>query len=78
MDYLWHKFSDWNALFSGVFISSDLNVSKPNSDFFRICQQQINIPFAEICLIDDSIENIQAVKSLGMQVILFKTADDLK
>ncbi len=77
MDYLWNKFPEWHSIFSDIFISSDLKVAKPSPDFFRLCQQRIQTPFEQICLIDDSIENIQTAQSLGMQTVLFKTVDDL-
>lgn len=78
MDFLWHKFDEWHTLFDHVFTSSKFGVAKPDPMFFHLAQCKIGVPFDEICLIDDSAENVDVARSLGMNVILFKTPNDLE
>ena len=78
MDYLWAHLPQWRAVFENVFTSSNLGVAKPDEDFFVYAKNIVKTPFQNMCLIDDSIENIEAARSLGMQAILFQGVESLK
>lgn len=73
MEYIWDKFQEWHVVFKEIFIPADLGVAKPDVGFFKLAQAKLNVPFQEMCLIDDSPENIQSARSLGMKTILFDT-----
>ena len=71
------KYNLCNCFFENIFISANIGTSKPDPVFFIKIQQKLNVPFSEICLIDDEPKNIQSAKNLGMQTIWFNTSDDL-
>ena len=77
MDYLLEHLPEWKDVFNHVFTSARLGVSKEEPEFFRYAQYTLKVPFNQMCLIDDSIENIKTAKSLGMHAILFKSVDQL-
>ncbi len=78
MDYLWRHFSEWPVVFDEVFTSARIKLAKPDIAFFQYAQQKLNVPFHDMCLIDDSAPNIKSAQSLGMNAILFTGAQDLK
>lgn len=78
MDYLWENLPEWQQVFEHVFTSARLGVAKPDENFFIYAKNIIKTPFSNMCLIDDSIENIETAKSLGMQGLLFQGIDSLK
>ncbi len=78
MDYLWGHLPAWHNVFEHVFTSSNMGVAKPDESFFIYAKNIVKMPFQNMCLIDDSIENIESAKSLGMYGILFQGIDSLK
>lgn len=77
MNYIWEHLPHWHSVFENVFTSSNFGVAKPDASFFIYAKNIIKTPFQNMCLIDDSIENIESAKSLGMQTVLFKGIDSL-
>ena len=77
MDYMLDHLPEWQDVFSGVFTSSRLGVAKPDPDFFMCAKNSLKVPANQLCLIDDSLENIKSAKSLGMNVIWFNSIEDL-
>ncbi|MBR4931954.1 MAG: HAD-IA family hydrolase [Alphaproteobacteria bacterium] len=77
MNYLINHFKDWKNTFEYIFTSSRLGVSKPNPAFFQMIQNTLHIPFSDICLIDDDIQNIKTATDLGMQTVLYQSLSDL-
>lgn len=78
MDYLLAHLPEWHQVFDFVFTSARLGVAKSDPAFFIYAKNYLKVPFSEMCLIDDSIENIDVAKSLGMNGVLFHSLDDLK
>ena len=78
MDYLLENLTEWNDVFGWVFTSARLGVSKSDPSFFIYAKNYLKVPFNQMCLIDDSSENIAVAKSLGMNGILFRGINDLK
>ncbi|MBO7244545.1 MAG: HAD hydrolase-like protein [Alphaproteobacteria bacterium] len=78
MDYLWSHLPSWHEVFECVFTSSNLGVAKPDESFFIYAKNIVKTPFQNMCLIDDSPENIKSAQSLGMETILFQGIDSLK
>ncbi len=59
-------------------LSCKVGVRKPDPRIYKIALEKLNLP-AEACVfIDDKLENIEAAKKLGMQVIHFQTPEKLK
>lgn len=77
MQYLWRHRPEWHIVFDHVFTSVRLGVGKPDPTFFLHIQKQLQTSFQNICLIDDSSDNCQTAHQLGMDAILFRTAEDL-
>ncbi len=77
MDYILTHQPEWQDVFDWVFTSARLGVAKPQEEFFIYAKNHLKVPFNQICLIDDSSENINVAKSLGMNGILFRSVDDL-
>ncbi len=77
MQYLWQHRPEWHTVFDHVFTSARLGVGKPDPTFFLHIQKQLQTSFQNICLIDDSSDNCQTAHQLGMDAILFRTAEDL-
>ncbi len=77
MDYLWHHFNEWPTVFDEIFTSARMGIAKPDTAFFHYARKKLNVPFNEMCLIDDSEPNVKSAKSLGMHAILFTSHKDL-
>ncbi len=78
MDYILENLKEWNEVFDFVFTSARLGVPKSDPSFFIYAKNYLKVPYNQMCLIDDSKENIEVAKSLGMNGILFQGIDDLK
>lgn len=78
MQYLWNHFADWKDVFDKVFTSPRLGVAKPHEDFFRLIQKDLNVPFSQMCLVDDDKANIDSAQKLGVRTILFTDINCLK
>ncbi|KAI1770584.1 HAD-like protein [Hypoxylon cercidicola] len=61
------------SIFNSIFISGEVGMRKPDLCFFRHVIQQIGVDPSHIVMIDDTVENICAARSLGMYGLL---ADD--
>ena len=73
INYLFPKFVN------GAIYSFEVGQRKPDKDIYKIAMQKANVKTPEASLfIDDLHENIQAAKSLGMNVIHFKSYEKLK
>ena len=72
--------SDWNLLhlFDTVFCSGDEGVVKPEPTAFDITLQRLEIGPEEAVFIDDTMEHVEASRKMGLQAILFTTAEALE
>ena len=77
MDYILENLKEWNEVFDFVFTSARLGVPKSDASFFIYAKNYLKVPFNQMCLIDDSLENVKAAKSLGMNVVWFNSVDSL-
>ena len=70
------------STFKRFFLSYECNLLKPDPQFFKLVLEQLNEQPEQCLLIDDRLDNIQAAKKIGYQVIQFKNGaqlqDDLK
>jgi putative hydrolase of the HAD superfamily len=55
----------------GVFASSDLGFRKPDLEFYKSLQTEIQIPASEILFWDDSLENVAAAREAGWNAEVF-------
>ena len=77
MDYIWQHKKELRDLFKDVFIPANIDAAKPEPEFFIKIQEKLNVPFSDICLIDDDENNIESAKQLGMKTIFFESIKDL-
>lgn len=72
-DYL--RSRDYFKLFDGVVISGEEKLIKPELEIFQLVLDRYNLKGNEVYFIDDSLPNVEAAKSLGMQAQHFHRTD---
>ena len=72
--------ADWNVLnfFEVVFCSGDEGIAKPNPEAFELTLERLGLKPDEAVFIDDTSEHVEAARKLGLQGILFTTAEELE
>ena len=63
--------------FDAVFVSSDLGARKPEPEAFMIVARRIGVPLDAILFLDDSLENVEGARAVGMQAVHVRTAKDV-
>lgn len=72
-----YKKHDFLHLFDQLIISGEIKMIKPNLDIFHYTLNKIQLPAHECLFIDDSLPNILAAQSLGIQTIHFESPEQL-
>lgn len=67
-----------NELFDKKFISSEIALIKPNTDFFNYVINDLSIDAQSAVMIDDNPENIEGAKATGLKGIVYRGVDDLR
>jgi len=72
--------ADWNMLnfFKVVFCSGDEGMAKPDPEAFELTLERLGLKPNEAVFIDDTREHVEAARKLGLQGILFTTAEKLE
>ena len=72
--------ADWNMLnfFKVVFCSGDEGMAKPDPEAFELTLERLGLKPNEAVFIDDTREHVEAARKLGLQGILFITAEELE
>jgi putative hydrolase of the HAD superfamily len=75
-----HWLADWKLLdfFEVVFCSGDEGIAKPDSKAFELTLERLGVKPKEAFFIDDTGEHVHAAQKLGLQGILFTTAEELE
>lgn len=68
----------YHKLFDSVMYSYEVAVSKPSKKAFELITEKMNVKAEECLFVDDSAVNIQSAKDLGMHVIQFIDAAQLR
>ncbi|MGE5041477.1 MAG: HAD family hydrolase [Candidatus Levyibacteriota bacterium] len=63
-------------LFDGLFMSFQQGVKKPNPEFYKKVLSQVGVSAGEVLFIDDSYDNLEPAKRLGIKTILFNILED--
>jgi putative hydrolase of the HAD superfamily len=73
--------SDWNKYITEYYrlnkylpikiVSADVHCRKPDKRIFEIALEHLKTPADECIFIDNSVENLRAAESIGMDIILF-------
>jgi epoxide hydrolase-like predicted phosphatase len=71
--------ADWKVLnfFDVVFCSGDEGIAKPDPTAFELTLERLGVKPDEAVFVDDTREHVEAAQELGLQGILFKTAEAL-
>lgn len=64
--------------FDGIVVSGTQKTRKPFPEFYNILLTRYNVKAAEAIFIDDNKRNVEAAIKLGIESILFTSANDLK
>lgn len=72
--------AEWKILdfFDLVFCSGDEGVVKPDAMPFEVTLERLGVQPGEAVFIDDTMENVEAARKLGLHGILFTTAEELE
>ena len=72
--------ADWSMidLFDIVICSGDEGLVKPDPAVFEVTLTRLEVKPGEAVFVDDTVENVEAARRLGLHVILFTTAETLK
>jgi HAD superfamily hydrolase (TIGR01549 family) len=65
-------------LFEGIYVSSSLGMTKPNSQIFTHIAKAHKLNPAECLVIDDEMVNVTAAEEVGMQGLLFTSAKQVE
>ena len=69
---------DYYKLFEPVLLSCEMGVEKPQQEAFQILLDRLHLPASAVVFVDDQKENVEAAGKLGIDSILFTTAEKLK
>jgi HAD superfamily hydrolase (TIGR01509 family) len=61
-----------------VFCSGDEGIAKPDTKAFELTLERLGVEPDEAVFVDDTREHVQAARKLGLQGILFTTAEELE
>ncbi len=76
---IWDEKYDFLKYFDDMVLSEDIQVNKPNAEFFKeILRRNLNVLPQNILLVDDNEGNILGAEAEGMTAILFETGDSLR
>jgi putative hydrolase of the HAD superfamily len=67
-----------DTLFDPVLISARIGVMKPDLTAYRVTLQTLDVAPDEALFVDDSIANVRAAQSMGIQAVLFRAELDLR
>lgn len=57
------------SLIDYIYISAEINLVKPDLNFYKYILEDLNISPEEMLFLDDSLENIEGAKTLGINII---------
>ena len=65
------------STFEKLFISSEIGLRKPEAKAFEFILDDISVKPHELLFFDDSVENIEGAKRLGIQTVLVTSSDSV-
>lgn len=64
--------------FEHIFDSSTIGLRKPNREAFEHCAEHMGIPLGRIGFFDDSPENVEGARAIGLPAVLVTSANDIR
>jgi 2-haloacid dehalogenase len=77
IDHLPEVFPEVFALFDDIIVSGAEGVAKPDPEIFRILTRRLGHPIQGVFYVDDSIRNVEAARTAGMDAVHFTDAATL-
>jgi len=68
----------WIATIENKIFSCELKCIKPEREIYEACMNKVRCMPHECVFIDDSRQNVEAARELGMNAVLFETAEKMK
>jgi 2-haloacid dehalogenase len=75
--YVYYKYEFFH-LFKDIVVSGREHLIKPEAEIYQLCLERNKLSAKECIFIDDTKENVEKAKSLGITSIHFKSANDLQ
>ncbi len=76
---VWSKrFAEVLSLFHTVFVSSELGKRKPEPEAFRVVAEAMGIQLPRIVFFDDTWENVEEARAMGMQAVHVRSLADIE
>ena len=75
--YWEHHFPRIQNTFEKLFVSSEIGLRKPEAEAFKFILNDISVKPNELLFFDDSLENIEGAKRLGIQTVLVSNSDSV-
>jgi FMN phosphatase YigB (HAD superfamily) len=72
------RFADALAPFTAAFVSSEIGLRKPTREAFLHVAGAIGLPPARILFLDDTLENVEGARGVGMPAVHVRTPEDVK
>lgn len=69
--YLYYKKLEHFTKFDGLYISADHKMLKPDPEIFKHFCSQFKLEANECFFIDDSVDNVNSARSIGMEACVF-------
>ncbi|OED39088.1 hypothetical protein AB833_16215 [Chromatiales bacterium (ex Bugula neritina AB1)] len=74
-NYQYLKPREYFTWFDGVVISAHEKLIKPEQELFELVLERYSLTASEVFFVDDSLPNIEAARSVGMQALHFKRSE---
>ncbi|HSX26241.1 MAG TPA: HAD family phosphatase [Chlamydiales bacterium] len=64
--------------FEPCLLSYDMGLEKPDPRVYQLLLEKLNLPAGEVVFIDDKEENVEAAKKLGIDGVVFQSAEQVR
>ena len=71
------RYTDFYNIFDKVYFSHEIKKRKPNLDAFKLILKENNLAAKNVIFIDDSIQHINAAKTIGINTIFLEKNQDI-
>lgn len=75
LEYL-RKEMKFDTFFDGIFCSAEMGRKKPEKEYYQFILDSLSIGPDEIIYFDDSLENIEVARSIGINSVLYRDRSD--
>jgi len=71
------RYTDFYNIFNKVYFSHEIKKRKPDEDAFKLILKENNLSAKNVIFIDDSIQHINAAKTIGINTIFLEKNHDI-